>query len=117
MIVVPVDRVARYAKIHRPQSRKQKLVRHATGKIDKFPQAKLIGTNKRVIDEKMPHLASLLTDDLAAALGREGLVIAAQKCVDIKTLKPLLTAEHTVLDVNGWSELRDLPAQYEGFCW
>ena len=79
--------------------------------------AKLIGTNKRMIDEKMPHLASLLTDDLAAALGREGLVIAAQKCVDIEMLKPLLTAEHTVLDVNGWSELRDLPAQYEGFCW
>jgi hypothetical protein len=44
-------------------------------------------------------------------------VIAAQKCVDIETLKPLLTAEHTVLDVNGWPELRDLPAQYEGFCW
>ena len=79
--------------------------------------AKLIGTNKRAIDEKMPHLASLLTTDLAAALGREGLVIAAQKCVDIEMLRPLLTTEHTLLDVNGWSELRDLPANYEGFCW
>ena len=79
--------------------------------------AKLIGTNKRAIDEKMPHLASVLTTDLAAALGREGLVIAAQKCVDIEMLRPLLTTEHTLLDVNGWSELRDLPANYEGFCW
>jgi GDP-mannose 6-dehydrogenase len=79
--------------------------------------AKLIGTNKRVIDEKMPHLASLLTDDLATALGREGLVIAAQKCVDIETLRPLITTEHTLLDVNDWPELRDLPGHYEGFCW
>jgi GDP-mannose 6-dehydrogenase len=79
--------------------------------------AKLIGTNKRMIDEKMPHLASLLTDDLPAALGQAGLVIAAQKCVGIETLRPLITAEHTVLDVNGWPELRDLPGHYEGFCW
>jgi len=79
--------------------------------------AKLIGTNKRVIDEKMPHLASLLTDDLAAALGQSGLVIVAQQCVDVETLRPLITAEHTLLDVNGWPELRDLPGRYEGFCW
>jgi len=79
--------------------------------------AKLIGTNKRVIDEKMPHLASLLTDDLAGALGETGLVIAAQKCVDVETLRPLITAKHTLLDVNGWPELRDLPGHYEGFCW
>jgi GDP-mannose 6-dehydrogenase len=79
--------------------------------------AKLIGTNKRVIDEKMPHLASLLTGDLATALGQSGLVIAAQKCIDLETLRPLITAEHTLLDVNGWPELRDLPAHYEGFCW
>ena len=79
--------------------------------------AKLIGTNKRVIDEKMPHLASLLTSDLAAALGQSGLVIAAQKCIDLETLRPLITTEHTLLDVNGWPELRDLPAHYEGFCW
>jgi hypothetical protein len=62
-------------------------------------------------------LASLLTDDLAAALGQGGLVIAAQKCVDIETLRPLITTEHTVLDVNGWPELHDLPGHYEGFCW
>ncbi|MDP6795880.1 MAG: nucleotide sugar dehydrogenase [Verrucomicrobiota bacterium] len=79
--------------------------------------SKLIGTNKRVIDEKMPHLASLLKGDLADAIGQAGLVIAAQKCVDIETLRPLITTEHTLLDVNGWPELRDLPGRYEGFCW
>ena len=50
-------------------------------------------------------------------LAEAGLVIAAQKCVGIEALRPLITTEHTVLDVNGWPELRDLPGHYEGFCW
>jgi GDP-mannose 6-dehydrogenase len=79
--------------------------------------AALIGSNKRLIDMRMPHLASLLKPTLAEALGSEGLVIAAHKCVAIDELKQHLTAQHSVLDVNGWNELRGLPVRYEGFCW
>ena len=28
-----------------------------------------------------------------------------------------VTPQHQILDVNGWPELRELPAKYEGFCW
>ncbi|MCC6231779.1 MAG: UDP-glucose/GDP-mannose dehydrogenase family protein [Verrucomicrobiales bacterium] len=79
--------------------------------------AALVGSNKRVIDTRMPHLASLLHTDLRAALGTRGLVVAAQKVVPTDQLAPLLTAEHTLLDVNGWPELRTLGAPYDGFCW
>jgi GDP-mannose 6-dehydrogenase len=79
--------------------------------------AALVGANKRVIDARMPHLASLLQDDLASAVGRQGLIIAAQPCVPIVELKQLITPRHQVLDVNGWPELRTLPCKYEGFCW
>ena len=79
--------------------------------------AALIGSNKRVIDVRMPHLASLLKTDLAAALGGQGLVVAAQKCAAVEDLKKFLTSQHQVLDVNGWPELRGLPVKYEGFCW
>ncbi|PYJ02626.1 MAG: UDP-glucose/GDP-mannose dehydrogenase family protein, partial [Verrucomicrobia bacterium] len=79
--------------------------------------AALVGANRRVIDTKMPHLSSLLRSDLASALGREGLVIAAQKCASLAELKKLVTPQHQVLDVNGWPELRELPVRYEGFCW
>ncbi|MEW6159196.1 MAG: nucleotide sugar dehydrogenase [Verrucomicrobiota bacterium] len=79
--------------------------------------SQLIGSNKRVIDEKMPHLASLLHTDLASALGQQGLIVAAQRCVEVEALAPLLTPGHQILDVNGWPELRALPANYEGFCW
>jgi GDP-mannose 6-dehydrogenase len=77
----------------------------------------LVGANKRVIDTKMPHLASLLCPDLKTALGSEGLVVAAQKCAPVADLKQFITAQHHVVDVNGWPELRELPSKYEGFCW
>jgi len=79
--------------------------------------ARLIGSNKRLIDAKMPHLASLLQEDLAQAIGRKGLIVAAQRCASIAELAKVVTPEHRVLDVNGWHELRNLPAKYEGFCW
>jgi GDP-mannose 6-dehydrogenase len=79
--------------------------------------ALLVGSNKRLIDIRMPHLASLLHHDLKNALGEQGLVIAAQKCAPIGQLAALLTQKHQVLDVNGWPELRSLPVKYEGFCW
>ncbi len=77
----------------------------------------LVGANKREIDSKMPHLASLLYPDLASALGTGGLVVAAQKCATVAELKLSITAQHHVLDVNGWPELRELPSKYEGLCW
>ena len=79
--------------------------------------ARLLGSNRRMIDLKMPHLASLLKEDLKDALGNEGLVIAAQKCASIAELAAHVTGKHHVLDVNGWPELRTLPSRYEGLCW
>ena len=79
--------------------------------------AQLVGSNKRVIDTKMPHLASLLKNDLASALGKEGIVIAAQRCATVAELSKSITVQHHVIDVNGWTELRQLHVSYEGFCW
>lgn len=79
--------------------------------------ARLLGSNRRVIDLKMPHLASLLKENLKEALGSEGLVIAAQKVASISELASHITQRHVVLDLNGWPELRSLPCRYEGFCW
>jgi GDP-mannose 6-dehydrogenase len=79
--------------------------------------AALVGSNKRVIDTRMPHLASLLRPDLASAVGERGLIVAAQKCAPLSELAACVTAAHRILDVNGWSELGQLPARYEGFCW
>jgi GDP-mannose 6-dehydrogenase len=79
--------------------------------------AALVGSNKRVIDTRMPHLASLLKTDLAEAIGPRSLIVAAQRCASLAELRKLVTPQHRVLDVNGWPELQSLPAKYEGFCW
>lgn len=79
--------------------------------------ARLLGSNRRVIDLKMPHLASLLRENLKDALGTQGLVIAAQKCASITELAQHVTPAHEVLDLNGWPELRMLSSRYQGFCW
>jgi GDP-mannose 6-dehydrogenase len=77
----------------------------------------MLGANRRVIDTRMPHLAMLLHADVEAAVGKRGLVIAAQRCVPLETLQACLTVEHQVLDVNGWPELQVAAGRYEGFCW
>jgi GDP-mannose 6-dehydrogenase len=77
----------------------------------------MLGSNKRVIDNRMPHLASLLCPNLGAALGRQGLVLAAQRCVSLPELTKFITPQHHLLDVNGWPELKQLPSRYIGFCW
>jgi GDP-mannose 6-dehydrogenase len=79
--------------------------------------AALVGSNRRLIEVKMPHLASYLHADLGQALGQRGLVVAAQRCASLQELAETITAEHRILDVNGWPELRELPSTYEGFCW
>ena len=79
--------------------------------------AALVGSNKRVIDTRMPHLASLLRADLASALGEGGFVVAAQKCASLEELKLHVKPKHSILDVNGWKELRALEVPYQGFCW
>ena len=77
----------------------------------------LVGRNKTSIETRMPHLTSVLRQDLAEAIGTGGLVVAAQKCVPLTDLAKCLTPQHAVLDVNGWPELRTLPCAYQGFCW
>ncbi len=77
----------------------------------------LVGANKRVIDTRMPHLASLLCTDLTRALGPRGVVVANQHCATLDQLQAAVTPEHTMIDVNGWPELRELSSSYVGFCW
>ena len=77
----------------------------------------LVGSNRRLIEAKMPHLASMLHGDLAVALGRSGTVLAAQRVAPIARLAEVVTADHHVIDVNGWPELERLPWSYEGLCW
>lgn len=79
--------------------------------------AQLVGANKREIDRRMPHLASLLMDDVAHCLETPCAVIVSQKHVDIETLCRVVTERHHIIDLVGWPELESLPSVYQGFLW
>ncbi|MFZ4764523.1 MAG: nucleotide sugar dehydrogenase [Roseimicrobium sp.] len=79
--------------------------------------SRLIGRNEAEINRRMPHLAQLLRAEVHEVIEKCDLVIAAQKCAGVDELASLVRADQHVIDVNGWSELKTLPWQYEGLCW
>lgn len=78
---------------------------------------RFLGGNRLVADARLPQLATLLKPTLAEALGRRGLVVAAQPCATLDELRAVLTRDHALLDVNGWPELAGLGVPYQGLCW
>ncbi len=79
--------------------------------------SRLIGENGAEIQRRMPHLASLLKEDVREVVEGSELVIVSQKCAKIDELATMVKAEQSVIDVNGWRELSTLPWAYEGLCW
>ena len=79
--------------------------------------SRLIGANAAEMKRRMPHLESLLKQDVSEVIGDAELIIASQKCAPLETLAALARPGQQVIDVNGWRELRTLPWSYEGLCW
>lgn len=77
----------------------------------------LTGSNKRLIEARLPHLASLLHQTLGEAVGEHGVILAAQRITTVDELASHVTAAHHIIDINGWPELSALEATYEGLCW
>jgi len=79
--------------------------------------SRLVGANEAEIQRRMPHLASLLRDSAVDVVKATDLIIVSQACVEPAVLAAHLRSDHRIIDVNGWSALRDLPCNYEGLCW
>ena len=79
--------------------------------------SRLIGANEAEIQRRMPHLASLLKEDVREVVEGSDLIVASQKCAPVADLAKMVRADQCVIDVNGWRELRELPWTYEGLCW
>jgi GDP-mannose 6-dehydrogenase len=65
----------------------------------------------------MPHLASLLRDDVRAVVRESDIIVASQRCAAVAEIREAARAGQVVVDVNGWRELDGLPWSYEGLCW
>jgi GDP-mannose 6-dehydrogenase len=80
---------------------------------------RLIGSNRQFITEVIPHIGSLLSDNLQQVVQNAEVVVLGTKAVDKETLASALRPDQTVIDLVNLEKSRrnDGHAGYEGICW
>ncbi len=79
----------------------------------------LIGSNRRFIEEVIPHIGSLLSTDLDTVIGGAEVVVVGTRSVDKDRLAASLRPDQMVVDLVNLEKPRrpDGTAPYEGICW
>jgi GDP-mannose 6-dehydrogenase len=78
--------------------------------------SKLVGANKQFIDEHLPHLSDLITNDPVEAIYSADIILINHKNFEGKKFKSELSKKSAVIDLVRIEELEDL-ANYHGLCW
>lgn len=80
---------------------------------------KLVGSNRRYIEEVIPHIGSLLVQDLTSVVTSSEVVVIGTREADVQTLESSLRENQTVIDLVHLDKSRRLSAKlhYEGICW
>jgi GDP-mannose 6-dehydrogenase len=80
--------------------------------------SRLLGANKRFIDQTIPHIGELMTDDLPAMLEDANIIIVGQNRADaIAALTTHCRDDQLLLDLIHHPQLNELDAQYQGLSW
>jgi GDP-mannose 6-dehydrogenase len=80
--------------------------------------ARLIGANRRYIEESIPHIATLMTDDLEQLMRQAEVLVVAMKTPAVLTaLEEYTRPGQLVLDVTGLPQRETQHAGYQGVCW
>lgn len=80
--------------------------------------ARLLGANKRYIEEVIPHISSLLVEDCAGMIGDAEVVIVGLK--DATAMDALYQGtrdDHLILDLVNVPDRQRLKGAYQGVCW
>jgi GDP-mannose 6-dehydrogenase len=80
---------------------------------------RLTGSNRQYIEEVIPHIGSLLSNDLETVVKSAEVVIMGTRSADQAQLSPFLRADQFVIDLINLDVLRrpKSAASYEGICW
>jgi GDP-mannose 6-dehydrogenase len=80
--------------------------------------ARLLGANKRFIEQHVPHIGRLIRPDLAEVVaGSDVLVVGISDAGLFEALKGLVRPGQTVIDLASIPGRSDWPCPVEGLCW
>ena len=70
------------------------------------------------MEETIPHIGSLLTDDYQAIIDSSDVIVIGQNYPEmIDAVRQFAKPTQLVVDLVGISDREDLPAEYVGICW
>ena len=80
--------------------------------------ANLQGANKAYIEKEIPHIASLMCDEIDDLLRNSEVVVIGNKSEEFRKVLNQLHDDQTVIDlVRLWEDTRSLNGQYQGISW
>jgi GDP-mannose 6-dehydrogenase len=80
--------------------------------------SKLLGANRRFIEQHVPHIGSLLRQELADVVSAsDALVLGLTDRATVDLLRPLLRDDHVIVDLVGVPGRESLRGRYVGLCW
>jgi len=80
--------------------------------------SRLIGANRRFIEESIPHIASLMTTDLEALIREAEVLVVAMKSPEVlAALETHLRPDQLLLDIAVLPNREAYRARYLGMCW
>jgi GDP-mannose 6-dehydrogenase len=80
---------------------------------------RLVGSNRKYIEEVIPHFGSLLVHDLQEVVASAEVVVVGTRAVDRSTLAACLRPQQIVIDLVNLEKARraDQAGEYQGICW
>ena len=80
--------------------------------------ARLIGANRRFIEESIPHIASLMTDDVADMVREAKVLVVAMKSPEVlAALRAHTRPDQLLIDIVALPASNAHHAHYQGVCW
>jgi GDP-mannose 6-dehydrogenase len=79
--------------------------------------ARLVGANKRFMDEHIPHLSSLLVDTPEELVDHAEVLVIGHASPELPTILGKMRADQFVVDLVAAAKNMALTPTYEGLCW
>lgn len=79
--------------------------------------SRLIGANRRFIEEHIPHLSSLLVEDTEELAAQADVIVIGYQSPEFVPFLQSLRTDQTVIDLARLAKQVTTAARYEGVCW